>query len=64
MKICVGKLIKHVWRGGVYSPKMNIKKRLEALGLDTSAHNFLFLHLAVYNNEAVLAVATMKPAAK
>ena len=48
-KICDGNLVTRVWKGGVYNPKMNIKKRFEALGFDTSKHNFLSPYLAVYD---------------
>ena len=52
IKTCDRTLIKHVWKGGVYEPKMNIKKRLEGFGIDTSKHNCLFPFLAVYDKEA------------
>ena len=44
--------------------KNEYKKILEGLGFGTSEHNFLFPHLAVYDTEASLPIATTQPAAK
>ena len=64
VKTCNGSEIKHVWSGGVFEPKKNIKQSLADFGFDTSNHNFLFPYLAAYDTEASLPVATIQPAAK
>ena len=64
IKIYDGTSINHIWKGGEYEPKMSIQKRLEAFGIDTSNHTFLFPYLAVYTEthwwytEAFLTAAT------
>ena len=64
IKIYDGTLVKNVWKGEVYKPKMNIKNRLEGFGIDTRKHTFLFPYLAIYNIEASLQAATMEIATK
>ena len=44
--------------------KWILKKRLEDFGFDTSKHDFLFPHLAVYDTAASLPAMTIQPALK
>ena len=40
VKTCNGGEIKHVWKGGVFEPKKNIKQCLADFGFDTLKHDF------------------------
>ena len=64
VKICSGGVIKHVWKGGVYEPKKNIKQQLVEFGINVSNHDFLFPYLAVFDTEASLPGSDYQPAAK
>ena len=66
IKICDGTSIKHVFKGGVYEPKANIKQRLcwKVLASPLAIMIFYIPHLAVYDMEVPFPVVTVQPAAK